>query len=271
MPVRRVGVGRAARGRVGREHRRGMNAQRIRPAGRHRGAEHDRLVEHDRQVVNGEREQTRRAEELKRRGLRAVFQSVAFQGERLPGLDRRLQVEQESGGIVDPQDRDLPAKPFGQQPGVGGIAHPHPQDGDPPAECTQQVAEQIGAAEMKRTKKSLEIKEDEFGNIYFASANVTSLISKFNGNNFTILTAVPSENWKLESTDMWFKYCYAIRVLLYNLSKSYRQIYTLLFSNYQTNMYFSCLDKSPLYCFQVLLRCHQLHLFLLKVQNGSSN
>jgi len=53
-----------------------------------------------------------------------------------------------------------------------------------------------------------EIKEDKFGNIYFVSANATSSISKFNGNNFTTLTAVPSENWKLESTDMWFEYSY---------------------------------------------------------------
>jgi ligand-binding sensor domain-containing protein len=53
-----------------------------------------------------------------------------------------------------------------------------------------------------------EIKEDEFGNIYFGSANATSSISKFNGNYFTMLTAVPSENWKLESTDMWFEYSY---------------------------------------------------------------
>ncbi|MBU2019896.1 MAG: hypothetical protein KJ941_09645, partial [Bacteroidetes bacterium] len=51
-----------------------------------------------------------------------------------------------------------------------------------------------------------EIKEDEFGNIYFGSANATSSKSRFNGNNFTTLTAVPSENWKLESTDLWFEY-----------------------------------------------------------------
>jgi hypothetical protein len=61
-----------------------------------------------------------------------------------------------------------------------------------------------------------EIKEDKFGNIYFVSANATSAISKFNGNNFTTLTAVPSENWKLESTDMWFEYSYG------NTGKVYR-------------------------------------------------
>jgi ligand-binding sensor domain-containing protein len=53
-----------------------------------------------------------------------------------------------------------------------------------------------------------EIKEDKFGNIYFASANAKSSISRFNGKTFTTLTAVPSENWKLESTDLWFKYSY---------------------------------------------------------------
>ena len=61
-----------------------------------------------------------------------------------------------------------------------------------------------------------EIKEDQLGNIYFASANTTSAISKFNGKTFTTLTAVPSENWKLEPTDMWFKYSYG------NTRKVYR-------------------------------------------------
>ena len=61
-----------------------------------------------------------------------------------------------------------------------------------------------------------EIKEDEFGNIYFGSASATSSISKFNGKYFMILTAVPSENWKLETTDMWFKYSYG------NTGKVYR-------------------------------------------------
>ena len=61
-----------------------------------------------------------------------------------------------------------------------------------------------------------EIKEDKFGNIYFGSANSTSSISKFNGNNFTTLTAVPSENWKLQSTDIWFEYSYG------NTGKVYR-------------------------------------------------
>ena len=61
-----------------------------------------------------------------------------------------------------------------------------------------------------------EIKEDQLGNIYFASANTTSAISKFNGKTFTTLTAVPSENWKLEPADMWFKYSYG------NTRKVYR-------------------------------------------------
>ncbi len=74
-----------------------------------------------------------------------------------------------------------------------------------------------------------EIKEDEFGNIYFGSANATSSISKFNGNTFTTLTAVPSKNWKLESTDLWFEYSYG------NTGKVYRYdgitLYELQFPN----------------------------------------
>lgn len=74
-----------------------------------------------------------------------------------------------------------------------------------------------------------EIKEDKFGNIYFSSANARSAICVFNGNNFTTLTAVPSENWKLEATDIWFKYSYG------NTRKVYRydgtSLYELPFPN----------------------------------------
>ena len=68
-----------------------------------------------------------------------------------------------------------------------------------------------------------DIKEDNSGNIYFVSANTTSAISKFNGNTFTTLSAVPSENWKLEPTDLWFKYSYE------NTGKVYRYDGTTLF------------------------------------------
>jgi ligand-binding sensor domain-containing protein len=68
-----------------------------------------------------------------------------------------------------------------------------------------------------------EIKEDEFGNIYFSSAKATSEISKFDGKTFTTLKAVPSENWKLESTDLWFKYSFG------NTGKVYRYDGTTLF------------------------------------------
>lgn len=68
-----------------------------------------------------------------------------------------------------------------------------------------------------------EIKEDKQGNIYFASANARSEISKFNGKTFTTLKAIPGENWKLESTDMWFKYSYG------NTRKVYRYDGTTLF------------------------------------------
>ncbi|MFK8013637.1 MAG: two-component regulator propeller domain-containing protein [Marinicellaceae bacterium] len=68
-----------------------------------------------------------------------------------------------------------------------------------------------------------EIKEDKFGNIYFASANATSAISKFNGNTFTTLSAVASDDWKLESTDLWFKHSYG------NSGKVYRWDGTTLF------------------------------------------
>ena len=56
-----------------------------------------------------------------------------------------------------------------------------------------------------------EIKEDKSGNIYFTSCHPTSTIVKFDGNTFTTLSAIPSNNWKLEPTDMWFKHAYRNR------------------------------------------------------------
>ena len=53
-----------------------------------------------------------------------------------------------------------------------------------------------------------EIKEDASGNLYFISANSKSMISKFDGNTFTTISAVPSNDWRLTPTDMWFKHSY---------------------------------------------------------------
>lgn len=53
-----------------------------------------------------------------------------------------------------------------------------------------------------------EIKEDRLGNMYFSSANAHSELSKFDGKTFTTLKAIPSADWKLDSTDLWFKYSY---------------------------------------------------------------
>ena len=61
-----------------------------------------------------------------------------------------------------------------------------------------------------------EIKEDKLGNMYFTSANETSAISKFDGDKFTTLKAIPGKNWKLEPTDLFFKYSYG------NTGKVYR-------------------------------------------------
>jgi ligand-binding sensor domain-containing protein len=53
-----------------------------------------------------------------------------------------------------------------------------------------------------------DIKEDESGNIYFTSCHPNSTIVKFDGNSFTTLSPVPSRDWQLKSTDMWFKNSY---------------------------------------------------------------
>ncbi|MBR9923080.1 MAG: hypothetical protein GYB31_19810 [Bacteroidetes bacterium] len=53
-----------------------------------------------------------------------------------------------------------------------------------------------------------EIKEDKSGNLYFTACHPKSTISKFDGNTFTTLSATTSNDWKLNSTDMWFKHSY---------------------------------------------------------------
>ena len=55
-----------------------------------------------------------------------------------------------------------------------------------------------------------EIKEDAAGNIFFTSCHPSSTICRFDGHTFTTLTAVASNEWKLSSTDLWFKHAYSI-------------------------------------------------------------
>ena len=50
-----------------------------------------------------------------------------------------------------------------------------------------------------------EIKEDTFGNIYFISCHPKSTVVKFDGKTFSTLESVPSNNWKLQPNDLWFK------------------------------------------------------------------
>lgn len=53
-----------------------------------------------------------------------------------------------------------------------------------------------------------EIKEDKSGNIYFTSCYPNSTISKFDGNTFTTLSPISSNDWKLQSDDLWFRHTY---------------------------------------------------------------
>lgn len=50
-----------------------------------------------------------------------------------------------------------------------------------------------------------EIKEDNFGNIYFNTCSLSSVITKFDGKEFIQLTPTPSNDWKLLNDDLWFK------------------------------------------------------------------
>jgi ligand-binding sensor domain-containing protein len=53
-----------------------------------------------------------------------------------------------------------------------------------------------------------EIKEDNSGNIYFNGCYPNSTISKFDGQIFTTLSAMPGNDWKLQSDDLWFRHSY---------------------------------------------------------------
>lgn len=53
-----------------------------------------------------------------------------------------------------------------------------------------------------------EIEEDKLGNIYFISCSPQSTIVKFNGQSFTVVKAIQSDEWKLESDDLWLRNAY---------------------------------------------------------------
>lgn len=53
------------------------------------------------------------------------------------------------------------------------------------------------------------INEDASGNLYFTSCHPKSTIVKFDGNTFTTLSPLPSEDWQLNSSDMWFKHAFS--------------------------------------------------------------
>lgn len=62
-----------------------------------------------------------------------------------------------------------------------------------------------------------EIKEDQAGNIYFTSCHPTSTICKYDGEVFTTLKAIPSEEWRLSSSDVWFRHSFqSEKVLRYD-------------------------------------------------------
>ena len=65
-----------------------------------------------------------------------------------------------------------------------------------------------------------EIKEDKSGNIYFNSYYPKATIVKFNGHTFTTLSAIPINEWKLQSDDLWFKHSYEFENKVYRYDGS---------------------------------------------------
>jgi ligand-binding sensor domain-containing protein len=60
-----------------------------------------------------------------------------------------------------------------------------------------------------------EIKEDESGNLYFTSCHPKPSVVKFDGNKFTTLSPVSSNDWRLKSTDLWFRNSYDLENKVY--------------------------------------------------------
>ena len=53
-----------------------------------------------------------------------------------------------------------------------------------------------------------EIAEDQSGHLYFVSCHPTSSVTKFDGDSFTTLAATPSNDWRLQPGDLWFRNAY---------------------------------------------------------------
>ena len=53
------------------------------------------------------------------------------------------------------------------------------------------------------TNRVDDIKEDQWGNIYFSGMNPDAIITKFDGKTLTDIKATPSNEWKLEANDLW--------------------------------------------------------------------
>lgn len=65
------------------------------------------------------------------------------------------------------------------------------------------------------TNRIDEIKEDKSGNLYFTSFYPKPTIIKFDGVTFTALAPMPSNDWQLNSTDLWFKHTYDLENYVY--------------------------------------------------------
>ncbi len=64
-------------------------------------------------------------------------------------------------------------------------------------------------------KRIDEIKEDELGNLYLVSFYPKHSIVKFDGEAFTSLSPVSSNNWQLNSSDLWFRFTYDLENKVY--------------------------------------------------------
>ena len=60
-----------------------------------------------------------------------------------------------------------------------------------------------------------EIQQDDYGNMYFTSFYAKPTIVKFDGNIFKPLAPIPSDDWQLQSSDLWFKHTYDLENYVY--------------------------------------------------------
>lgn len=72
-----------------------------------------------------------------------------------------------------------------------------------------------------------DIQQDDDGNLYFSSFYPEPTIVKFDGHAFTTLEPIPSNEWRLQPTDLWFRHSFNFENYVYSYDGT--KLHKLLF------------------------------------------